>query len=182
MRFIIVPGLDDSDHHHWQSAWESSWLPNATRITPTSWTHPDRDDWIAAISDAVALTDEPVVLVAHSLGCHAVAQWLSTAGSPTVRGAFLVAPPDPLAPTFPVDLLPTFTNLRAAALPVPGLLIVSDNDPYCTIDAATRLATDWDIPLITTGCHGHLNSDSNLGRWPQGQHLLTSFLAGLRTS
>lgn len=180
MRFIIVPGLDGSDHNHWQSAWESDWLPNATRIAPASWTHPDRDDWIAAISSAVALTDEPAVFIAHSLGCHASAHWLTTVGSPAVHGAFLVAPPDPLAPTFPADLLRTFTNLPAKPLPVPGLLIASDNDPYCTVDAATRLAAGWDVPLITTGDDGHLNSDSNLGLWPQGQQLLTSFLAGAR--
>ena len=179
MRFIIVPGLDGSDHNHWQSSWESDWLPNATRITPASWTNPDRDDWTAAIDAAIALTEEPAVLIAHSLGCLAVAHWLTKVGSPNVRGAFLVAPPDQLAPTFPGGLLPTFTNLRATPLPVPTLLIASDNDPYCAIDAAARLATDWEVPLITTGSHGHLNSDSNLGLWPHGQQLLTSFLAGL---
>jgi predicted alpha/beta hydrolase family esterase len=108
-----------------------------------------------------------------------VAHWLSSVGSPAVRGAFLVAPPDELAPTFPVDLLPSFTNLDPTPLPVPGVLIASDNDPYCTVDAAGRLGAAWDVPLISTGSHGHLNSDSNLGLWPDGQRLLTSFLAGL---
>ncbi|MEJ1110950.1 MULTISPECIES: RBBP9/YdeN family alpha/beta hydrolase [unclassified Kribbella] len=179
MRFIIVPGLDGSDHNHWQSTWEAGWLPNATRIAPASWTKPDRDDWSAAIDDAIALDDEPAVLIAHSLGCLAVAHWLTTVGSPSVRGAFLVAPPDQLAPTFPVDLLPTFIRLRATPLPVPTLLIASDNDPYCTVDAAARLAADWEVPLITTGNDGHLNSDSNLGLWPHGQELFNSFLADL---
>ena len=81
MRFIVVPGLDGSDHNHWQSTWESDWLPNATRIAPASWTNPDRDDWTTAISDAIALADEPVVLIAHSLGCLASAHWLTTAGA-----------------------------------------------------------------------------------------------------
>jgi uncharacterized protein len=183
VRFIIVPGLDGSDHNHWQSTWEADWLPTATRIAPASWTNPDRDDWTTAISDAIALADEPVVLIAHSLGCHAAAHWLTTVGSPTalglVCGAFLVAPPDQQAPTFPADRLRSFTDLRATRLPVPALLVASDNDPYCTVDAATRLANAWEIPLITTGRDGHLNSDTNLGLWPHGQQLLTSFLAGL---
>lgn len=179
MRFIIVPGLDGSDHMHWQSVWESAWLPGATRIAPASWTTPDLDDWTAAISAAVDLADEPAVLIAHSLGCHAVAHWLTTVGSPTVRGAFLVAPPDQLAPTFPVDRLSTFTDLRATPLPVPAVLIASDNDPYCTVAAAGELAAGWEVPLITTGNDGHLNSDSNLGHWPRGQELFTSYLAGL---
>lgn len=180
MRFIIVPGLDGSDHNHWQSAWESDWLPTATRIAPASWTNPDRDDWTTAITEAIALDDEPAVLIAHSLGCLASAHWLTTVGVlDAVRCAFLVAPPDQQAPTFPADLLPTFTDLPATRLPVPAVLIASDNDPYCTVDAATRLATAWQIPLITTGPQGHLNSDTNLGLWPHGQQLLTTFLAGL---
>jgi predicted alpha/beta hydrolase family esterase len=44
------------------------------------------------------------------------------------------------------------------------------------VDAADRLATAWAVPLITTGRQGHLNSDSDLGEWPVGQQLLTSFL------
>ncbi|MEU4290992.1 alpha/beta hydrolase [Kribbella sp. NPDC026596] len=191
MRFIIVPGLDGSDHHHWQSAWESSWLPNAARITPASWTDPDRDDWTTAIDHAVHHpaarssgqrrnpADDDVVLITHSLGCLAATHWLTTSPSPTVRGVFLVAPPDPLAPTFPIPLLDTFIPFEAAELHVPAVLIVSEDDPYCTVDAANRLAIGWDVPLISAGRQGHLNSDSDLGLWPAGQDLLTSFLAGL---
>ena len=83
MRFIIVPGLDGSDHDHWQSAWESNWLPNATRITPASWTQPDRDDWINAIDQAV---DDDVVLITHSLGCLAATHWLTTPSPVGARG------------------------------------------------------------------------------------------------
>jgi len=38
--FIIIPGLNGSDHNHWQSTWESGWLANSTRIAPASWTQP----------------------------------------------------------------------------------------------------------------------------------------------
>jgi hypothetical protein len=27
MHIIIIPGLDGSDDRHWQSRWESGWLP-----------------------------------------------------------------------------------------------------------------------------------------------------------
>lgn len=179
MRFIIVPGLDGSDPDHWQSTWQAQWLPNTTRIAPASWTAPDLPDWTNAITNA--LTPEPTVLITHSLGCHAATHYVAANPRSAVRGVFLVAPPDPLAPTFPTDLLPTFTGLTPSPLPVPAVLIASDNDPWCTVDAATRLATAWEVPLIVTGSHGHLNSDSNLGLWPQGQQLLISFLAGLGT-
>ena len=176
MHFIIIPGLDGSDHNHWQSRWEADWLTDATRIAPASWTHPDLDDWTAAIDRAVlSRPDDDVVLITHSLGCLAAAHWLTTSPR-TVRGVFLVAPPDQLAPTFPTALLPTFASIDHAPLGLPAVLIVSEDDPYCTVDAADRLATAWAVPLITTGRHGHLNSDSDLGLWPVGQQLLTSFL------
>ena len=40
------------------------------------------------------------------------------------------------------------------------------------MDAASRLATGWDVPLISAGHHGHINSGSDLGLWPTGQGLL----------
>ncbi|TCO39019.1 hypothetical protein EV646_11961 [Kribbella antiqua] len=180
MTFVIVPGLDGSDEHHWQSIWQTAWLPDAIRFEPTSWTAPDLDDWCQAITTAVAKATSPVTFITHSLGCHALAHWLTTtAPRPTsVRGAFLVAPPDPTAPTFPADRLPTFTSLPTAPINLPAVLIASDNDPYCTVNAAARLATAWSIPLITTGPQGHINSASNLNTWPLGQSLLTAFLAG----
>ena len=178
MHFIIIPGLDGSDHNHWQSRWESGWLPAATRIAPASWTNPDLTDWTAAIDRAVSGRDD-VVLITHSLGCLAAAHWLTTTSAPSVRGVFLVAPPDQLAATFPAALLSTFVPLSPSPLSVPAVLVVSEDDPYCTVDAAGRLAAGWAVPLITTGRQGHINSDSGLGLWPAGQDLFTSFLAGL---
>jgi predicted alpha/beta hydrolase family esterase len=179
MTFVIIPGLDGSDEHHWQSRWEADWLPSAVRIEPSSWTSPELGDWSDAITRAVAQATSPVTFITHSLGCHALAHWLTSNPTDVVRGAFLVAPPDPVAPTFPADLIPTFAGLPAAPLRVPAVLVVSEDDPYCTIDAASRLAAGWSVPLITAGPIGHINSESNLGLWPDGQRLFTSFLAGL---
>jgi len=180
MHFIIIPGLDGSDHNHWQSTWESGWLANSTRIAPASWTHPDRDDWTAAIDHAAGqVADDDVVLVTHSLGCYAAAHWLTTSAAPHVRGVFMVAPPDQRAPAFPTTLLSTFACLEPSPLRLPAVLVASDDDPYCTPEAAARLAVNWAVPLVTTGRLGHINSDSDLGLWPLGQRLLTSFVAGL---
>ena len=78
MQHIIVPGWNGSGASHWQSVWESGWLPDAIRIEPASWDHPDRDDWTAAIERAVQKADDEVVLITHSLGCFAVAHWLTS--------------------------------------------------------------------------------------------------------
>lgn len=176
MHYIIVPGWNGSDADHWQSIWATDWLPQATRIEPASWTHPERDDWIRAIDRSVGASDGEVMFVAHSLGCYAAAYWLAAAADRSrVRGAFLVAPPDQHAETFP-DLLATFVEPQQSTLTVPGLLVASENDPYCTVDAAGRIAEGWGIPLVTVGEQGHINSESKLGDWPVGRGLLTGFV------
>jgi uncharacterized protein len=187
MTFVIIPGLDGSDEQHWQSRWSDEWLPDTVHIHPSSWSDPDLTDWSLAITRAVESAAGDIVFVTHSLGCHAVAHWLAGSvavgsgvlGAGRIRGAFMVGPPDPLAPTFPVNRLPTFASLPAVALTVPSVLIASTDDPYCSIDSAARLAEGWATPLVALHQLGHINSDSNLGLWPQGQALLTAFLAGL---
>ena len=68
MRYVIVPGIDDSDQDHWQSVWEAEWGKSATRIRPASWDRPDLGDWCRAIARAAAPNPSDAVIVAHSLG------------------------------------------------------------------------------------------------------------------
>lgn len=175
MRFVIVPGIDDSDSYHWQSIWQAEWGPIASRIAPTSWTGPDAENWIAAVDRAVTETGtSDVVLVAHSLGCWAAAGWLAQAPR-NVRAALLVAPPDPLGPEFPAAAS-SFAALRAEPLGVPGLVVTSLDDPYCRPGAAAALAKGWGLPHTRVGAYRHLNSASALGGWQQGRVLLAKLL------
>ncbi|MET7279896.1 alpha/beta hydrolase [Kribbella sp. NPDC005582] len=177
MHYIIVPGWNGSDADHWQSIWAADWLPQATRIEPASWTDPDRGDWIRAIDRSLDAIDDEAVFVAHSLGCYAVKHWLAAARDRSrVRGAFLVAPPDQRAEAYPADRLATFQDPQPTALNIPALLVASENDPYCSFDVAGRIAEGWQIPLITAGEQGHINSESKLGDWPVGRSLLTGFV------
>jgi predicted alpha/beta hydrolase family esterase len=178
MDFVIVPGIDNSGDLHWQSLWEEHWGPRATRIEPASWTEPDLDDWCAAITAAAGQRGPDTVLVTHSLGGLAATEWLVRTGS-RVRGAFLVAPPDTGAPAFP-RAAPSFRAAIPARLPVPAVVIASADDPYCSAGAAVRLASAWDVPLISAGARGHLNTASGIGDWQAGRDLLTAFTAGLR--
>ncbi|MGW7682766.1 RBBP9/YdeN family alpha/beta hydrolase [Kribbella sp. NPDC054772] len=77
MTFVIIPGLDGSDERHWQSRWESDWLADAVRIQPASWSAPDLADWSDAITRAVEKAPGAIVFITHSLGCHALAHWLT---------------------------------------------------------------------------------------------------------
>ena len=89
---IVVPGLGGSGRDHWQSYWLRD-RPGAVRVEQRDWERPDRDEWVAALDDTVARATVPVVLVAHSLGCHTVAHWADRHDA-QVRAALLVAPPD----------------------------------------------------------------------------------------
>jgi uncharacterized protein len=175
MEHVIVPGIGGSDEAHWQSLWQAEWGPSASRISPASWSEPDLDDWCSAIDRAVG-DPAGTVLVAHSLGCLAVASWVHDGGS-GVLGVLLVAPPDSAGPNFP-DQAVTFTGVGAEPLGVPGLVVSSDDDPYCTRDVTARLAERWGVGHVSAGSVGHVNSASGLGRWEFGRALLTAFVAG----
>jgi uncharacterized protein len=179
MHFVIVPGIDGSGRDHWQSLWEDDWGSSASRIGPSSWTEPDLTDWCHALDRAnEGYRAAGVVLVAHSLGCLAAGCWLSRA-QPGIRGAFLVAPPDVAGPDFPAVAAPSFTTFEAAPLTVPGLVVSSDDDPYCTPQAARRLAAAWGAGHVSVGAAGHVNTASGVGTWEPGRALLTAFTGGL---
>jgi predicted alpha/beta hydrolase family esterase len=178
MHFVIVPGIDGSGPDHWQSRWQDAWGVSATRIAPLSWTEPDLTDWCQALDRAAErYRASEVVLVTHSLGCLAAGYWLRRA-QPGVRGAFLVAPPDAAGPNFPTAA-PSFTTFAATPLTVPGLVISSDDDPYCTPQKARRLASAWGAGHVGVGAVGHINTASGIGAWEAGRTLLTAFTAGL---
>ncbi|MBT1622744.1 alpha/beta hydrolase [Curtobacterium flaccumfaciens pv. oortii] len=187
--WVIVPGIWNSDAEHWQSVWQRERGDDAVRIAPASWGEPDPGDWRDAISRAVASCAEPPVLVAHSLGVLAVADWLAadaaaaaavaSAEGPTVAGAFLVAPPDPAAPGFPAAAsgfpAPRPIPAGTAAARVPTRMVVSDDDPYCTADRALAFAETMGAAALRVGPLGHVNVASGVGAWPAGRELLGAF-------
>ncbi|MFG2958289.1 RBBP9/YdeN family alpha/beta hydrolase [Streptomyces sp. NPDC048291] len=176
--YVIIPGIDGSDDRHWQSRWERAWGDTAVRIAPGSWSRPGLRDWVDAVQaahDVAAARDDRVVLVAHSLGCWAAAEWLARV-RPARVPAFLAAPPDPRGPAFPAAAAPTFLELTARPLPGPALVVASDDDPYGDAAASAALASGWLAPWHSVGAHGHLNSASGLGDWPAGRELLRALL------
>lgn len=179
MHYVIIPGINGSGVEHWQTLWQDNWGSSASRISPLSWDTPDLADWQRALDHAARQCHpREAVLVAHSLGCLAAASWLRQR-RPGIRGAFLVAPPDPAGPNFPATAAPSFTAIRTAPLMAPALVVSSDDDPYCTPDAARKLAAEWKAGHIGIGRAGHVNAASGLGAWESGQALLGAFTPGL---
>ncbi|NPT55932.1 RBBP9/YdeN family alpha/beta hydrolase [Paraburkholderia elongata] len=167
---FVVPGIGNSGPLHWQSVWQAA-HPDWRRLLVEDWDHVVCDDWVSAIERQVAESGEDTVIVAHSLGCLAVVHWAAR-HSTRIRGAMLVAVPDPATSAFPAAAAAGFAPLQSERLPFPTIVVSSSNDPYGSADYAHRRAKAWGSELVEAGAKGHLNADSDLGDWPEGFRLL----------
>jgi predicted alpha/beta hydrolase family esterase len=131
---------------------------------------------MARLDEVLLESEQPAVLVAHSLGCQLVAAWAAhSAHTARVRAALLVAVPD----TERDDMPPNLFNWRPIArerLPFASLVVISSDDPYGSPERAAQLASDWGSASFSIGERGHINGDSGLGDWPQGRALLHELL------
>jgi uncharacterized protein len=175
--FLTVPGWQGSGRGHWQSIWERK-NQAFRRVEQSDWHHPRRCDWIRAINGAMETASKPVVIVAHSLGCIAVALWAEQVDDAArcVAGALLVAPPDLNQGTKLMEPLRDFAPLPRWTLPFPSSLIASENDPYMALPAARSLAAHWGSEFINAGPLGHINCASGFGDWPDGEAYLTNLI------
>jgi predicted alpha/beta hydrolase family esterase len=176
-KVLLVPGLWNSGPENWQSYWERE-RDDCLRVVQSDWATPRREDWVATLEKAVAAAPEAVVLAAHSLACTLVAHWAASPGATVgkVRGALLVAPSDVEAPSYPKGPR-GFEPMPLRALPFPILVVASSDDPYVSLPRARQFAQAWGARLVEAGALGHINADSRLGSWPQGQALLAELLA-----
>lgn len=167
---LVLPGWQNSGPAHWQSRWEAA--HGYTRVQQHDWERPLRGDWLMQLEEAVLRCDEPAVLVAHSLGCIQVAAWAAhSKNTARVKAALLVAPGDVEREAMR-PLLPSWSPIARQPLPFKTILVASRDDVHCTFEKADSLARDWGAELVDLGNAGHINADSGLGDWPQGQALL----------
>lgn len=174
---LLLPGWLDSGPGHWQTRWEA--VHGDRRVQQADWVWPRRGDWMARLEDELLADPRPALLAAHSLGCHLVAAWAAhSRHTARVAGALLVAPPDLRQPGLPPQLHGWRPDVRQP-LPFPGRLVCSEDDPFCTPQAAQALAADWGVEAVGIGARGHVNAESGLGDWPEGRELLAR-LCGAR--
>ena len=109
----------------------------------------------ADLDAAIAACQGMPILVAHSLGCMLVAQWAQSGSSLKVAGAFLVAPSDTEAPSYPIGTN-GFAPIPMAPLPFPSLVITSSDDPYVSLERAHAFAAAWGSRVVEIGAAGHI--------------------------
>jgi predicted alpha/beta hydrolase family esterase len=175
---ITLPGLWDSGPQHWQTHWERKY-PAIRRIEHTDWDHPQRDEWVAELDAAIAAAARPPVLAAHSLSCALVAHWAKSGSAHKIAGAFLVAPSDAEAPSYPKEPI-GFAPIPMEKLPFPSIVVASTDDEYVSIERARAFAEAWGSNLVEIGDAGHINGASGYGEWPQGERMLLDFCKQLQ--
>jgi uncharacterized protein len=171
---LILPGIGNSDSEHWQSLWEKA-NPSFARVQQRDWDHPVCSEWLDVLEKSVARADANVVLVAHSLACALVAHWAARTNL-GIKGALLVASPNPDGPNFPKEAV-GFSPLPLKPLRFPSIVVASTNDPYGSVEFAKSAASAWGSRFVSIGPAGHINSKSGLGEWNEGFSLLQQLAA-----
>lgn len=169
--YLTVPGVTNSSPQHWQSLWEKEFPERFRRIEQKEWNTPACADWINEIEEKVQKANpETVVLVAHSLGCTAVAHWAKNFGT-KIKGAFLVAPSDCEAESYNFDTK-GFAPIPLDTLPFKSLVVASSNDEYVSLERAEQFADAWGSEFINVGAKGHINFGAGFGEWNEGLEFL----------
>lgn len=171
-RYFTIPGYAGSGSNHWQTWLENS-VPNTKRIDQKDWYNPNIKEWADNIEkNIVNYNPQFVVLVAHSLGCLALAEWAKLYNR-NIRAALLVAPPDTEIIRQKIDN-DLFKNCVFQKLPFPTKLIASTNDQWASIEKAKYYAHEWGSEFINIGEAGHINDLSGHCEWYQGLEILRS--------
>lgn len=162
---LILPGFGDSDSGHWQSLWQSE-NKNFRRVRQRDWNNPICSEWIVSLENSVAETGDQVILIAHSLGCLLIAHWAAQTKL-QIKGALLVAPPDPESKSFPKEII-GFSEIPQRTFKFPSILVASSNDPYGDLAFTQSCATVWGSRFVNVGPVGHINTLSGLESWHEG--------------
>ncbi|MBP2706970.1 serine hydrolase family protein [Microbispora sp. RL4-1S] len=177
---VYLAGIGNSGPGHWQARWHAR-VPGGVWVEHSSWDDPVRDVWVRDLDEALRAVEGPKILVAHSLGCALVPQWVAEHADECedagVAGALLVALPDPGGPEFPSQAV-GFDAPKYQRLPFPAVVVASEDDPYGSLGHATEVAGIMGADLVNVGRKGHINADSGLGDWPEGWALLTGAFTG----
>ena len=171
---LLVPDDLAQRDSEWLTRWERE-IPDCRRLDLGLWDSPHRNTWVNKINLAVHLATRPVILVAHGLGCVAVAWWAEFErpgyGDP-VAAALMVAPPDVDRPGTDARLA-RFCSCPRQPLPFTTVLVADQHRADSTRSTWRRLSQDWNSSYIET------DDLAAQGDWPTGRRVLDHLTASL---
>ena len=170
---LTLAGIWNSGPTHWQTHWEKK-HPGWKRVAHRDWNNPACGEWVGELDAAIAASEGPPILVAHSLSCSMLSQWAQSGSDLKIAGAFIVAPADPEGAVFPAEAS-GFGPMPMATLPFPSIVVASSNDEYVSLERARQFAQAWGSRFVEIGAAGHVNGDSGYGEWPEGERMLMAF-------
>ncbi len=172
---VFVAGYGNSESKHWQRLWFNS-IKSSCWVEQKEWNNPNKDIWIKELENTMLHIEGPIVIIAHSIGCHTVVEWVKKYyKAQEIIGALLVAPPDTNQKNFPKEIK-GYKNPPLEKLPFRSVCVLSSNDPYSSEVKAEFLADKWGSKVVHIGSKGHINLASNLGIWEEGKEILTQMI------
>jgi predicted alpha/beta hydrolase family esterase len=174
-QLLILPGLGNSGEKHWQTFWHKK-FENSIRLVQDNWDEPIREEWLERLNEEVSKLEKPTILVAHSLAVSLVLHWAASNSNKNIVGALLVAPADVDSPQHTPDIIRNFSPMPIYKLPFPSILVASENDPYASFERKQYFATQWGSEFVNVGQKGHINADSDLKYWEEGQLILQQLI------
>jgi predicted alpha/beta hydrolase family esterase len=145
-------------------------------LVQDNWDEPIRQQWVERLSEEIAKLNAPTILVAHSLAVSLILHWAENNSDRNIVGALLVAPADVDSPLHTPECVRNFAPIPLYRLPFPSIVVASENDPYATFERKQYFAQKWGSDFVNVGQKGHINSDSDLKYWEEGQLILKQLM------
>lgn len=171
--YLIVPGYTNSGPLHWQTFMENKYR-NVMRVQQDDWNNPSCLGWVNKLDHYIKKVDGNLVLLGHSCGAVAIAQWASSHACNRVKALILVAPADVDSPSAIVPIRQQ-RPLPSKKFNTRSLLIYSDNDEHLSETRACSLASLWGCQTHLIHGAGHIHTAAGYGEWIEGERLFENF-------
>jgi predicted alpha/beta hydrolase family esterase len=170
---LLIPGWHGSGDGHWQTWLEDQLHQNersTVRPALPDLEHPNLDDWLAALRDALrGLPADGFDVVAHSLGAVLWLHHVATPNdAPRAARVVLVSPPSPsVAPPEVAGFFPPPLDIDTVRRGADGtVLVAGSDDPYLPEGIAAAYGAPLKIATTVVEGAGHLTTESGYGEWP----------------
>lgn len=176
---LLLPGLYYSMEDHWISRWKLAYgykcLEHDESLQPL------RGDWLVRLEDAISDEVQPVIAVAHGLGCLQLAAWaMHSKNTQKISAALLVEPTDATLPALQSRLW-SWQAVARQPLPMRGVLVGCVDDFSSRLDFSQSLAKDWGTQWVDGAQCGY-SAITAKGNWQEGQELLRNLTLNLMAS